>query len=237
MLSSKSFSLSSLILFLCFLSTVTGQKNCARVHCNTFGNEPEIAYPFGNKDLQGVGCGYQGFNVTCNTLGKTVLKLSQAGEFFVRKIDYVKKEITLYDQKNCLARRLQQQNLNVNLFPFKAYAYKQYNFFNCPTSVTRSDPNVGTIAIIPCLSNPTNTVLVTISLSVDVDSYTAEVLVAGGCEIGASVNIPIPFSAITKISSYDFRKDDLHLTWVEPETSEDGKKGKLLLNQISLYMF
>ncbi|KAI3906014.1 hypothetical protein MKW92_031311 [Papaver armeniacum] len=224
MSSSKNIFLFNLIICIFSLRAVTSQNSCASVQCSVPGNEPEITYPFGNIDLQGVGCGSPGFDITCDIHDHTVLKLPQSGEFLVRKIDYAKKEIRLYDQKDCLARRLQRKNISMDLSPFKAYAYKKYHFFSCPTSVTRSNPNVGTIAIIPCLSNATNSVLVTVSLGGDVDSYTAKVLIAGGCEICASVTIPIPFTAITKISSYDFRIDDLYLTWVEPEKSEDSTK-------------
>ncbi|KAI3831817.1 hypothetical protein MKW92_000510 [Papaver armeniacum] len=207
------------------LAGVTSQKSCASVQCSVPGNEPEITYPFGNKDLQGIGCGSPGFDITCDIHDHTVLKLPQSGEFLVRKIDYAKKEIRLYDQKDCLARRLQRQTLSMDLSPFKAYAHKKYHFFNCPTSVTKSNPDISTIAIIPCMSNANTTELVTVSLGGDVDSYTAKVLIAGGCQIRASVTIPIPFTAIAKISSYDFRTDDLYLTWVEPEKSEDSTKG------------
>lgn len=96
---------------------------CPSVQCSDVRNEPDIVYPFGVKDLQGVGCGYPGFNLTCNNFEKIVLKLPQSGEFVVRKIYYANKEIRLYDQNNCLARRLQQKILNVNMLPFKANAY------------------------------------------------------------------------------------------------------------------
>ncbi|KAI3891370.1 hypothetical protein MKX03_031466 [Papaver bracteatum] len=190
-------------IFFTFLKIVTGQKMCPSVRCSDVRNEPDIFYPFGIKDLQGVGCGYSGFNLTCNTFEKTVLKLPQSGEFLVRKIDYVNKEIRLYDQNNCLARRLQQKKLNVNLLPFKAYASQIYNFFNCPPSITSNISSLkGSPTPVSCLSTATNTVLVA---------------------IGASVTIPIPFSAVTKISSYDFTTHDLYLTWVEPKNPDDSK--------------
>ncbi|KAI3969765.1 hypothetical protein MKW92_038520 [Papaver armeniacum] len=186
---SLKFVSSYLFFFFLFLKIVTCQENCSKVQCSNAGNEPEIVTPFGNKDLQGGGCGYPGFSLTCNILDKTVLKLPQSGEFLVRKIDYANKEIRLYDQNNCLAQRLQQQNLNVNLSPFKAYAYQIYNFYICPASIT-SIPNARAV---PCLSNPTNTVLVTVPSSSEVDSNITKVLVNGGCQISAPVTIPIPF--------------------------------------------
>ncbi|KAI3886796.1 hypothetical protein MKW98_017148, partial [Papaver atlanticum] len=171
------------IIFLTFLKIVTGQKIY-------------IVYPFGIKDLQGVECGYPGFNPTCNNFEKTVLKLPQSGEFLVRKIDYANKEIRLYDQNNCLA-----------------YAYQIYNFFNCPPSITCNISSLkGSPIHVSCLSTTTNTVLVVVSSSSD--SNTSKAMVNGGCEIGAAVTIPIPFSSVTKISSYDFTTDDLYLTCV-----------------------
>ncbi|MCL7045734.1 hypothetical protein MKW94_002410 [Papaver nudicaule] len=232
MVSSLKFVLSYLFFFFFSLKKITCQDNCSRVQCSEAGNEPDIVFPFGNKDLQGEGCGYPGFNLTCNSFDKTVLKLPQSGEFLVRKIDYANKEIRLYDQNNCLARRLQKQNLNVNLLPFKAFAYQSYNFFNCPPAII-SNPSALEIQrkllLVPCLGNPTNTVLVSVSSSSVVDSNITKVLINGGCQILDPVTIPIPFDAINKIYSYDFTTDDLYLTWVTPEkptTNGDESKDK-----------
>ncbi|KAI3891371.1 hypothetical protein MKX03_031467 [Papaver bracteatum] len=228
MISSKTDFLSNLFIFLLFLTTVTCEEKCSSVQCSDAGNEPEVIYPFRIKDLQDAGCGYPGFNLTCNTFDKTVIKLPQSGEFLVRKIDYTEKEIRLYDQNNCLARRFQQQDLAVNLSPFKAFAYRSYNFFNCPPSI--SDSNNGTRTVIrafrvPCMSTPTNIVAVTLSSGSSDDFNSTRFLINGGCEMLAPVTIPIPFKAITKIYSYDFSSDDLYLTWVEPKKPEDRKKG------------
>ncbi|KAI3969766.1 hypothetical protein MKW92_038521 [Papaver armeniacum] len=223
-----------IFIFLISLKLAACQKVCPSVKCSDAGNEPDITYPFGIKDHQGVGCGYPGFNLTCNILDKTVLKLSQSGEFLVRKIDYANKEIRLYDQNNCLAQRLQQQNLNVNLSPFKAYAYQIYNFFNCPPSITKNSSALA-ITKVPCLSNPSNTILVTTSSSSEVDSNIAKALISGGCEILAPVTVPIPFSAINKVSSYDFTTEDLYLTWNEPKNipAANSKKKEGIFIEIS----
>ncbi|MCL7049291.1 hypothetical protein MKW94_007905 [Papaver nudicaule] len=234
MVSSLKLVLSYLFIFLFSLKKITCQDTCSSVQCSEAGNEPDIVFPFGNKDLQGEGCGYPGFNLTCNSFDKTVLKLPQSGEFLVRKIDYANKEIRLYDQNNCLARRLQQQNLNVNLLPFKAFAYQSYNFFNCPPAIT-SNPSALAIQrkllLVPCLGNPTNTVLVSVSSGSEFDSNITKVLINGDCQILDPVTIPIPFDAINKIYSYDFTTDDLYLTWVTPEKpttngNENGDESK-----------
>ncbi|RZC84812.1 hypothetical protein C5167_047595 [Papaver somniferum] len=222
-------------IFLISLKLVACQKICPVYRCSDAGHEPDIVYPFGIKEHQEVGCGYPGFNLTCNILDKTVLKLPQSGEFLVRKIDYANKEIRLYDQNNCLARRLQDQNLNVNLSPFKAYAYQIYNFFNCPPSITKNSTTLA-VTKVPCLSNPTNTVFVTISSSSEVDSNIAEALISGGCELLAPVTVPIPFSAVNKVSSYDFSIEDLYLTWNEPKNipaSDSPKKKRSSFFEIS----
>ncbi|MCL7023046.1 hypothetical protein MKW94_006036 [Papaver nudicaule] len=229
-----------LVIFLIIINIVTGQMSCAPAQCSNAGNEPDIVYPFGNKDLQGVGCGYPGFNLTCNTFDRTVLKLPQSGEFLVRKIDYPNKEIRLYDEKNCLARRLLQLNLNVNLLPFKAYAYQMYIFFNCPPSIT-SNSSALAVEKIPCLSNPTTTVLAASSSDSEVDRHITKVLISEGCEILSPVIIPIPFSAITKVSSYEFSTDDLYLTWNEPQSTPTyrsiKKKGMWTsLNSLLVYI-
>ncbi|KAI3948983.1 hypothetical protein MKW98_021589 [Papaver atlanticum] len=196
------------------------------VKCSDIGNEPEILYPFVIKDRQGGGCGYPGFNITCNTFDKTVLKLPQSGEFLVRSIDYDKKEIRLYDQNNCLPRRYQQQNLNVNLSPFKAFHYQTYNIFSCPPSI-QSDPAANAlrgILIVPCLSNSTTTVLVSVSDDSQLDGDITRVLINGGCQRVSPITIPIPFHAITKVYDYWLTVEDLFLTWVEPRKPKEEEK-------------
>ncbi|KAI3907046.1 hypothetical protein MKX01_027947 [Papaver californicum] len=210
------------------LKMITAQDNCTPIQCSSTG--PEIVYPFGVKDRQGEGCGYPGFNLTCNTYDKTVLKLPESGEFLVRKIDYAKKEIRLYDQDNCLARRFQGQNLNADLSPFKGFAYQSYNFFNCPPFITSNRSAIESrerILPIPCLSSQTNTVLATVTSTGNFVSNVSQALMNRGCEISAPITIPIPFSAVTNIYSYVFTVDDLFLTWVDPEKpTYHHEKGK-----------
>ncbi|KAI3907047.1 hypothetical protein MKX01_027948 [Papaver californicum] len=202
--------------FLIILQMITSQENCPSTRCSNVG--PEIAYPFVAKDRQGEGCGYPGFNLTCNTLDKTVLKLPDSGEFLIR----------VYDQDDCLARRFQLQNLDINLSPFKAFAYQSYNFFNCPPSITSLNksalPRHEGVLGIQCLSSPTNIVVVTLTSASVSGSNMSQVLLSRGCVIIAPVTIPIPFSAINDIYSYDFTKDDLYLTWAEPTKSTAGNK-------------
>ncbi|MCL7038189.1 hypothetical protein MKW94_026281 [Papaver nudicaule] len=195
MLYSNTAVLSNLFFILFFLRAITCQENCSSVQCSEAGNEPDIAFPFGNKDLQGAGCGYRGFNLTCNSFDKTVLKLPQSGEFLVRKIDYANREIRLYDQNNCLAR----PDYNDTRIRVRAFQ-------------------------VPCLSSPTNIVAVTLSSGGTDDINSTRLLINGGCEILAPVTVPIPFNAITKIHSYDFSTDDLYLTWNEPKIQPEVPK-------------
>ncbi|MCL7049693.1 hypothetical protein MKW94_024012 [Papaver nudicaule] len=218
------FSRKSSHFWLClnFFSTISiqGQNNCpiTNYQCSNVGNEPPILYPFRVKDRQGEGCGHPGFDLTCNALDRTVLKLAQSGEFLVRKIDYDNKEIRLYDQGNCLARRLQQRNLNVNLFPFKAFGYQTFNFFHCPPSATNDPPSelAGKFLGVPCLSDERNTVLYTVSSSSTSDSKMSQVFMSLGCLVKTPIAIPVPLAAVTNPYGYELIHGDLYLTWVDP---------------------
>ncbi|RZC84814.1 hypothetical protein C5167_047594 [Papaver somniferum] len=199
---------------------ITCQDNCSIIKCGDAWDEPQIDFPFVVNDRQGGECGYPGFNITCNVFrkSKTVLEISRSEEFLVRKIDYFYREIRLYDQDNCLARRLRYSKFDLS--PFKAYGRWVYAFFYCPPSII-SDPSVvaysSVILNVPCLSSPTATVVVTLS-SAYYKSYqnVSDALFNGGCQVDASVYIPISSKASSTGSFYDFTTDDLYLTWVQP---------------------
>ncbi|KAI3906137.1 hypothetical protein MKW92_021338, partial [Papaver armeniacum] len=192
---------SQFLLSFCFsLTFVAGQNNCPiSYQCSYVGNEPQISYPFRVKDRQGEGCGYPSFDLTCDTFDKTVLKLPQSGEYLVRKVDYANREIRLYDQGNCLARRLQQQNLDIHLSPFKAFGYQTFNFYNCPPSATNNPPNelAGKFLGVPCLSDQRNTVLYTISSGSPSDGKISQVFMSLGCLMNAPITIPVPLAVVT----------------------------------------
>ncbi|RZC70766.1 hypothetical protein C5167_033910 [Papaver somniferum] len=212
---------SHLLLSLCFFLTfIAGQNNCPiSYQCSYVENEPQISYPFRVIDRQGEGCGYPGFDLTCNTFDKPVLKLPHSGDFLVRKVDYVNKEIRLYDQGNCLARRFQQQNLDIHLSPFKAFGYQTLNFYNCPPSATNNPPNelAGKFLGVPCLSDQRNTVLYTISSGSPSDGKISQVFMSLGCLINAPITIPVPLAAVTNAYAYELIHGDLYLTWVDPD--------------------
>ncbi|KAI3857158.1 hypothetical protein MKW98_010572 [Papaver atlanticum] len=221
--------LSYLLFFLFFLTMITGQENRYPIKCSNSGNEPQISYPFRVKDRRGEG-GYPGFDLTCNTLGETVLRLPQSGEFLVRNIDYVNKEIRLYDQDGCLARRFQQQNLNINLSPFEGFGFRTFNFANCPPSATSHPPDelAGMFLDVRCFNEDTKTIVFPVSPTSTSDSKISQVLTRLGCVIKAPITIPVPLDAVTDVYKYGF--DDLYLTWVDPKKPPDSdRKGLIML--------
>ncbi|XP_026427861.1 uncharacterized protein LOC113323738 isoform X2 [Papaver somniferum] len=107
---------------------ITSQETCP---CNFNGNEQIIGYPFGVQNVQGKRCGIQapGFGgLTCDAYYQAVLNLPASGMFFVRRIDYKAKEITLGLNGNCMVlQRLIQYPLPLNLSPFRLPSTSKIN--------------------------------------------------------------------------------------------------------------
>ncbi|XP_026427859.1 uncharacterized protein LOC113323738 isoform X1 [Papaver somniferum] len=207
---------------------ITSQETCP---CNFNGNEQIIGYPFGVQNVQGKRCGIQapGFGgLTCDAYYQAVLNLPASGMFFVRRIDYKAKEITLGLNGNCMVlQRLIQYPLPLNLSPFRRMYDVNSNFFTCPSSITK-DPSVAValyssnIFLLGCYSNVTFTMLAVPSTS----KINPNVFSDGNCTYRT---FPIP-------ASYNFKSDELHLIYDTPipipiptpqqRESNNGKSGQ-----------
>ncbi|PIN02166.1 hypothetical protein CDL12_25323 [Handroanthus impetiginosus] len=142
------------------------QAICARNDClyshlcgnNTF----PVKYPFWLKDKQFLSCrGYTGFDLRCTDQNQVVLDLRYSGVFYVRDINYLMREIYLYDPNSCPARRL--LNLKTAWTPFKVSNYSQnFTFLCCPSHLVGDRL---TFTTIDCLSNSTVSVLATSSMN------------------------------------------------------------------------
>ncbi|MCL7035883.1 hypothetical protein MKW94_016577 [Papaver nudicaule] len=200
-----------------FPEMITSRDTCPSIQCRNTG--PEISYPFGIKDFQGVQCGhYPGFNVSCNSMGETVIDNLPfiSGKFLVRKINYHRQEIQLQDPDNCLPRRyLQDQNddNSASTSPLKAHAYQRYNFFSCASSSMATNINrySAYFQTVTCLSSSTQTVLATVSTSNNILNINKILSDSGYCEVTNHISIPIPKPLYG--TAYDLNKDDLYVSW------------------------
>ncbi|KAF9601954.1 hypothetical protein IFM89_024417 [Coptis chinensis] len=195
------------LVFLFYTNFATSQKNCP-VRCGGDEREPKIHFPFGVNGDERQSCGYPGFNLSCNNNG-TVLDLGSSGKFMVRGIDYVTRAVAIYDQENCLPKRL--MNLNLSNSPFKS-AYSWYvGFYNCsspPDPSYRIDP-------IPCLSTSNYSIYATTS---------PNPTIIPSCEFINSVAVPAwpvyPFG----YPAVDIYKH-LFLMWDTPDCTECVVRG------------
>ncbi|KAI3862483.1 hypothetical protein MKX03_011571 [Papaver bracteatum] len=217
--------------FLCFPYLIASIENCQDHQCSK--DEPAVVFPFRLKGHQGEKCGYPGFDLSCNELNRTVLKLPFSGVFLVQSIYHnsTANEIKLRDPGNCLPRRL-LNNLNLSGSPFYSISYKNYSFYNCSSenvfNSTRSMANIS------CLSSSTHRVIAT--------SATNSNSLRTNC--GLIGIIPVPESSFNR--SYGLG-NDLHLSWRTPsdcrncETPEviphkRGSEGLPVWKKVLIYM-
>ncbi|XP_044493795.1 putative RING-H2 finger protein ATL21A [Mangifera indica] len=187
-----------ILLFLLFFPSVYGE-HCQSSLC---GINISIRFPFQLEDKQPKYCSYPGFNLDCNSEGKTILKLPYSGDFFVRDIDYLAQQIYLYDPAKCLPRRFLSFNLTSS--PFAA-TYRNYIFLSCPAQVTKSRA-----AVIDCLSNSTNSVLATSSISLANSMMES-------CQKIRTLQVPVSWPVEFDEGFSTDLNNDLQLTWDKPD--------------------
>lgn len=160
-------------------------------------------------------CGYPGFKLTCTNDSKTVLTLPYAsGEFYIRKINYLRQQIQIYDPFDCLPNRLLSLNLSGSPFNI-AKSLRNYTFLSCPTQNTGSQ-----FIPVDCLSNSTH--FVSVIPSVNLTNSLPE-----SCHVIRNLSVPV-----ARQGRYDegiFGEEDLQLTWNSPDCryceSQDGMCG------------
>ncbi|WCJ22409.1 RING/U-box superfamily protein [Euphorbia peplus] len=195
--------------FLLSILSVYASENCSVSRCS--GDKIPVRFPFRLKGLQTKNCGYSGFDLSCNSQSKTVVKFPFAGEFLVRGIDYATQMIRLYDSGFCLPERL--INLNLSGSPFVTFGYQNYTFLSCPTAVVESR-----FATISCLSNSTTSVLATSSTSI-------VAMLSTSCSTINSSLIPVPLPVENNEWFSSQLGNDLELTWYSPNCNECETKG------------
>ncbi|KAI6707067.1 hypothetical protein NL676_010029 [Syzygium grande] len=152
MASSPIFSSMSLF-FLLFLRVITSKTTSAEVcpprNCSSSG--PEIRFPFRIREVQGEECGYEGFEVSCDDWTRTILHLSEAGDFVVDTIDYAGQHILVKDPNGCLPKRLLENEFMSSYSPFPAPEHENFMFANCSSASSIFGLESG-IARVDCLS-------------------------------------------------------------------------------------
>ncbi|MCL7027085.1 hypothetical protein MKW94_010245 [Papaver nudicaule] len=219
--------------FLCFPCLIASIENCQDQQCSK--DEPAVTFPFRLKGRHGEHCGYQGFDLSCNTLNKTVLELPFSGVFVVQSIYHnsTANEIQLRDPDNCLPRRLLNK-LNLSGTPFFGMSYKNYSFFNCSSDITFNFSR--SMANISCLSSSTHRVIAT--------SETNSNSLKANC--GLIDTITVPKSSLNPSYGGFLLRNNLHLTWRTPsdcrhcETtkvpSKRGSEGLPVYKKVLIYM-
>ncbi|TXG63025.1 hypothetical protein EZV62_010019 [Acer yangbiense] len=198
------------LLFFIFPLIVSAEY-CETSFCGNDGDVVPIRFPFQLERKQSGNCSFPGFRIGCNSHGKTILKLPNSGQFFVRDISYISQQISLYDPDNCLPGRLQSFNLSGS--PFLVSFYHNYTFLSCPAQLTKSR-----YAAIDCLSNSTTSVLATISMSL-VNSMTPS------CQIISTLPVPVSWPVQYDEGFSNDLNNDLRLTWYAPDCSDCESSG------------
>ncbi|KAL5722498.1 hypothetical protein ACHQM5_006013 [Ranunculus cassubicifolius] len=139
--------------------------------CSGSSIQPIISFPFSDYGP----CAYPGFSISCNESSKAVIQLGSWGEFFVRNVNYISQEVEIYDQRNCLPRRL--LNLDLSGTPFRGAQYENFTFYNCSSEFSSNVSKP-----ITCLSTPNHTIYANSNATVMKNFST--------CYVIASVMVP-----------------------------------------------
>ncbi|VFQ75614.1 unnamed protein product [Cuscuta campestris] len=181
------------------------------------GGGVSIRFPFGlqNQDTF-MSCAYDPlFTLRCSSnssSSKVVLNLPCCGDFFVRGIDYLAQQITLYDPKNCLPKRFLNLD-SLSSSPFAPLHYRNYTFLKCPKHASlKSAANFSSFSVIHCLSNSTVSVVATSSPNV------TRALSENACETyAADVRVPVSDDWVSSSSSGGGGGGEFRLGWSSPD--------------------
>ncbi|KAJ9173722.1 hypothetical protein P3X46_016831 [Hevea brasiliensis] len=116
------------LFFFLFFIKISHTVQLCEDSCSPRG--PEVRFPFG---LDGRGCNYPGFNLSCNETGQTILNLPRSGNFIVKSIDYRNQEVRITDPGHCFAQRL-LNNFSLSGSSFDTVSYKAFSFLNCSSN-------------------------------------------------------------------------------------------------------
>ncbi|KAM7461726.1 hypothetical protein LguiA_029847 [Lonicera macranthoides] len=168
-------------------------------------NGPPIRFPFRLKPNQLKHCGYPGFELSCNHMNQTVLKLPVALEVVVDEIDYISQSIYVHDPHNCFPAQVPRLNLSASPFDFSTMP-DQIALFNC----SAAERNIPTL--VPCISGP--------GYQVYADYYGYLTNELANCVKIRNISLP-------GLGLFTYPQSDLQLSWKEPNCSMCESKGKI----------
>ncbi|XP_022147517.1 putative RING-H2 finger protein ATL21A [Momordica charantia] len=202
---------SHIFLFLSILPSLSTAESCSTSKC--INDKFSIRFPFRIPEQQPARCGYPGFNLACNKAGITTLNLYSSGQFYVRDIDYATQQIQLYDPEACLPRKL-LEGFKISDSPFMPLFSQNFTFLSCPSQFA-----ISRFPVLGCLSNSTNSVVATSSMSFVKSMSTA-------CKIIAT--LPVPVSRPDEAEGFSSNLNgDLVLTWYSPACGICESEGRL----------
>ncbi|XP_057969180.1 putative RING-H2 finger protein ATL21B [Malania oleifera] len=169
---------------------------------------PPVRFPFQIRGLYRDRCGYPGFDLFCDSLNRTILKLGSSGAFAVSSIDYVAQNIWINDPDDCLPSRLLRFSLIGTRFEPVNPMY--FNFLNCSANASIPPRQ---IVPVPCVGDGDGFTVVATPFQ-----FVADILVADAlCGKVAQVLLPgrLPFYEYA-VGDLPGLGDDLLLTWDNP---------------------
>ncbi|XP_021656107.2 putative RING-H2 finger protein ATL21B [Hevea brasiliensis] len=167
---------------------------------------PEVRFPFG---LDGDGCNYPGFNLSCNERGQTILNLPRSGNFIVKYIDYQIQEVHIKDPGKCFAQRL-LQNFSLWGSPFIAEFHRTFSFLNCSSNFSDFVSLPPSSRTIYCLSDDNFTIV-----AIPFHGYVPSI---PSCTVKAKmVDVPVSWSR--------YYEEDSSLIWSSPDCRECEQNG------------
>lgn len=214
--------MASLALFYVFytllfhLQSTRGKQFCNPISCG----DVDIKFPFGLKGAND-NCSYSPrFQLSCNNLSQTILKLPNSGDLIVKSIDYRAQTIRVNDPEGCLPNRFMHDwNLSGSPFKLNPIIYQSYynlTFLRCPNNSTGSS-SFG----LACLSNKgknKNSSDTDISSSMVLVSWSRPIVssLSQRCEVIGWGRVPISWAEMPMWPFWPDLNSDVRLVWTEP---------------------
>ncbi|CAH1451553.1 unnamed protein product [Lactuca virosa] len=167
-------------------------------------HEPDVRFPFRIVGRQPARCGFPGFDLSCNELNRTIIRLPSSRSYIVNRISYVS-QIIYIDPEFCRPNRIINVNVTDTPFSYSILWMKSYTFYNC--SLQNSGfmyPGVP----FPCLSSGNYSVF-----AASIDSRSMPSI----CKVMKTIMVPIR-------SNSDIR-EGLELVWFTPSCGSCERKG------------
>ncbi|KAI3422968.1 RING-type domain-containing protein [Psidium guajava] len=193
---------SGILFLISILGFVLAQETTAVDPCPSScgGSDLSVQFPF---RLNRSGCGYPGFDLSCNGQRQTILTLPLSGGFVVQHIDYAAQAIWLNDAGSCLPKRL--LNFTLEGSKFRAPLPRNFTLVNCSADdVPAARAAMPTLLEVPCMSGG------------DYRVMSVESRFHGGpgsheCREIGTVTVPVAWKSVSNLH------EDVRLAWGEPD--------------------